>query len=76
MTEASLLPTGVLTLEIARRDSLLEDTQFYAEWLRPQRVEHILMALLAPSADLIGGPVPRPDDAVESLYRRRARGVA
>jgi DNA-binding CsgD family transcriptional regulator len=53
-TEAGL-PARVLTLEIVRRDSLLEETQFYAEWLRPQRYEHVLIALLAPSTDLIGG---------------------
>ena len=39
----------------AARDSLLEDTRFYAEWLRPQRFQHVLIALLAPSAKLVGG---------------------
>jgi DNA-binding CsgD family transcriptional regulator len=69
------LPARVLTQEIARRDALVEDTQFYAEWLRPQRFEHVLMALLAPSADLIGGlflarttrSSPFTDDALAAL---------
>jgi DNA-binding CsgD family transcriptional regulator len=54
MTEAGL-PARVLTQEIARRDGLVEETQFYSEWLRPQHFEHVLMALLAPSDSLIGG---------------------
>jgi DNA-binding CsgD family transcriptional regulator len=86
MTEASLLPTGVLALDVARRNSLVEETRFYAEWLRPQRVEHILMALLAPSANLVGGlflarttrSSPFADDelaALRSLHPHLGRAV-
>jgi hypothetical protein len=74
MTEAGL-PARVLTQEVARRDGLLEETQFYTEWLRPQRLGHVLTALLAPSADLIGGLAlarttrssPFTDDALATL---------